>query len=107
MVFSVWAVFERVMTKPGPEVSVDEDEILLRFVLSPDPVFLASEFAEDYDVVRQTVSNWLENLEEKGYVESKKSGGRRFYAITKEGERRVQDRYEQIILDYISDNHQP
>jgi predicted transcriptional regulator len=95
------------MSKPGPEVKVDLDEILLRFVLSPDPVLIASEIARPYDITRQTAANYLERLEDDGLLRSKSAGNRRMFWITYEGRGRVANVFADEIFDYLSDNHQP
>lgn len=95
------------MTKPGPEVKIDLDEILLRFVLSADPVLIASEIAEPYDITRQTAANYLGELEDGGYLRSKHAGNRRMFWITYEGRQRVQKRYSDEIFSQVSESHQP
>lgn len=87
------------MAKPGPEKKADHDEILLRFVISPDPVMLASEIAEPYDISRQTAANYLNTLEDDGFLRSKRAGGRRMYWITHEGRKRVYNRYANEFFD--------
>lgn len=95
------------MTKPGPEVKIDLDEVLLRFVLTPDPVLIASEIAEPYDITRQTAANYLGDLEEAGFLRSKRAGNRRMFWITYEGRKRVQESFADEIFRQLSDNHQP
>lgn len=87
------------MAKPGPEKKADFDEILLRFVLSPDPVMLASEIADPYDISRQTAANYLDELEGDGFLRSKMAGGRRMYWITYEGRERVSNKYLPKLFD--------
>lgn len=95
------------MAKPGPEQKVDSDEILLRFVLSTDAAFIASEFTEFYDVERQTVRNWFDRLEEEGYLRSKKATNRVMFTITEKGRKRVEEVFLEDVMRYVSGSHQP
>jgi len=74
------------MGEPGRKPTVSDTEILRFFVINPDPVFLASELTEFLDLSRQGVHNRLDELEEKGYLDSKTAGGRRMFWITPEGQ---------------------
>lgn len=79
------------MTDPGRKPTVSDIEILRIFVLTPDPVFLASELTEDLDMSRQGVLRRLDQLESNDLLRSKKAGGRRIFWITHKGHRAVAD----------------
>lgn len=77
------------MPNTGPERSVTNDRILLEFVLNSGPAFFASEFEEHLSISRQRINEILDELEEDGYVTSKKASGRRLWWLTDEGNERV------------------
>ncbi|KAB1194782.1 HTH domain-containing protein [Haloferax sp. MBLA0076] len=61
---------------PGRPPTVSDDQILDVFKSSADPVLTASELADELDIGRRGVLARLETLEERGYLRSKKVGGR-------------------------------
>jgi DNA-binding MarR family transcriptional regulator len=73
------------MGDPGRKPTVSDTEILRIFVVNPDPVFLASELTDELDMSRQGIHNRLDELEERGYLNSKTAGGRRMFWVTQEG----------------------
>jgi predicted ArsR family transcriptional regulator len=57
-------------------------------VLEPDPVSTAPEIADKADVSQQAANSKLQNLQDRGLVDSKKVGGAaRVWWITMEGKR--------------------
>jgi len=63
-------------TKPGPNPSVPDDEILSLFRDTSDPVLSTAEVAEQIPLARRSVYDRLVSLREKEEVESKEIGGR-------------------------------
>jgi predicted ArsR family transcriptional regulator len=61
---------------PGRPPDVTDEEILEVFKQSTDPVLTASEVSEQLSIERRGVLSRLNNLEEQGYLRSKKVGGR-------------------------------
>lgn len=63
-------------SKPGPDRTVTDEEIIDVFRTSNDPVLTATEVAEHLPLVRRSVYDRLVNLENNGDLHSKKVGGR-------------------------------
>ncbi|ATW88787.1 hypothetical protein halTADL_2039 [Halohasta litchfieldiae] len=61
---------------PGRPPEVTDEEILDTFKDSNDPILTASEVANQLTVGRRGILTRLENLEQRGYLRSKKVGGR-------------------------------
>jgi len=61
---------------PGRPPEFTDEEILKIFISANDPVLTASEVAERLSVGRRGVLSRLENLEDKGFLKSKKVGAR-------------------------------
>jgi predicted transcriptional regulator len=70
---------------------VADTDILEALALSPDPVLVASEVAEEVDLTRQGVFNRLQELEEAGLVNSAMKASARVWWITPEGKRQLSD----------------
>jgi predicted transcriptional regulator len=75
----------------GRKRKVADSDILRVFALSPDPVLVASEVAEEVDMTRQGVFNRLQELEERGFVGSAMKSSARVWWITPEGKRHLSD----------------
>jgi len=73
------------MPDPGRKPTVSDVEILREFALCPDPFMHATELTETLDLSRQGVHNRLETLQEKGYLDSKMTGGTRNWWLTDDG----------------------
>jgi Fe2+ or Zn2+ uptake regulation protein len=63
-------------TKPGPDPSVTDDELLQIFRDHPDPVLSTREVTEQVPLKRRAVYNRLSALQESGKLRGKKVGGR-------------------------------
>lgn len=61
---------------PGRPPEVTDDEILNVFETAAEPVLTASEVAERLPIERRGVLTRLDDLEERGFLRSKKAGGR-------------------------------
>lgn len=73
------------MGRRGPQPTVSDERILRHFALSADPVFVASELSEKFDLSRQQLLNRLDSLETEGLLTSKTVSGRRLFWITDDG----------------------
>lgn len=62
--------------RPGPDPKVSDEQILKLFRNSPDPVLTASEIADQVDLTRRNVLDRLKDLEDEGFLVSKKVGSR-------------------------------
>jgi predicted ArsR family transcriptional regulator len=73
----------------GESTKVDDNRILIEFLLNPAPALYASDIAANLPVTRQTVQNRLEAMEqpEDGppLVTSRKASGRRSWWLTTAG----------------------
>jgi biotin operon repressor len=63
-------------SKPGPERTVTDDELLALFQKTSDPVLSTAEVANQVSLSRRSVYNRLVALREQGRIESKNIGGR-------------------------------
>lgn len=61
---------------PGRPPEVTDDEILSTFEAADEPVLTASEIAERLPIERRGLLTRLDNLETRGFLRSKKTGGR-------------------------------
>ncbi|QLK25548.1 winged helix-turn-helix domain-containing protein [Natrinema zhouii] len=61
---------------PGRRPEFTDEEILVVFRSSSDPVLTTSEVASQFDITHRGVRDRLEKLEEEGQLESKKVGAR-------------------------------
>ncbi|SHH65827.1 winged helix-turn-helix domain-containing protein [Halobaculum gomorrense] len=75
----------------GRKRQVSDTEILRQFALSAEPVLVASELAEEFDMSRQGIFDRLQQLEEEGYVESAMKASARVWWITSAGKRHLVD----------------
>jgi predicted transcriptional regulator len=75
----------------GRKKETSDTEILRKFALSPHPVMVASELAEDLDMSRQGVFSRLQDLENDGYLESAMKASARVWWITSEGRKQLSD----------------
>ncbi|RLM83846.1 ArsR family transcriptional regulator [Halobellus sp. Atlit-38R] len=73
----------------GRKRQVNDSDILRVFALSPDPVLVASEVAEEIDMTRQGAFNRLQKLEEEGFVKSAMKSSARVWWITPEGKHQI------------------
>ena len=60
----------------GRRKKAGDEEILRAMALSPDPIATTAELAEIIDYSPDGIRNRLEDLEEKGLIESKDVGAR-------------------------------
>lgn len=63
-------------SKPGPDPSVKDEEILQVFRATDDPALSTAEVAEELPLKRRSVYNHLESLRDEGVLEKKTVGGR-------------------------------
>lgn len=63
-------------SKPGPDPTVSDEEILSVFIEASDPVLTATEAAEQLPLTRRGLYNRLVQLEDAEQIHSKKVGGR-------------------------------
>ena len=63
-------------SKPGPDPTVSDEEILSVFIDASDPVLTATEAAEQLPITRRGLYNRLVTLEKDEQIRSKKVGGR-------------------------------
>lgn len=77
------------MADRGRKKTVSDVEILRQFAYSPDPAFFATEFTDEFDMSRQGVLARLDDLEDRGFLRSKKASGRRVFWITHDGLEKV------------------
>jgi len=63
-------------SKPGPNPSITDEEILSLFRETSDPVLSTSEVAEQAPITRRSVYERLVSLRDEGALESKEIGGR-------------------------------
>lgn len=82
-------IYSAYMGERGRKKTVSDEEILRRFAYSPDPAFFTSEFTDVFDMSRQGILSRLDDLEDQGYLRSKKAAGRRVFWITTEGLEKV------------------
>ena len=61
---------------PGRPPEVTDDEILDAFKTADEPVLTASEVADRLPIERRGLLTRLDDLEERGFLRSKKTGGR-------------------------------
>lgn len=61
---------------PGRPPEVTDDEILNAFETASEPVLTASEVADRLPIERRGLLTRLGDLEERGFLRSKKTGGR-------------------------------
>lgn len=70
----------------GPDPKDSDEEILQLFVDNPDPVYFASELAEELDMSEEGVRQRIDSMISDGRILTKKPGERtRVYWISREG----------------------
>lgn len=85
LIFFIRGCETGVMAGPGRKPTVSDDEILREFALDRAPFMHPTELAETLDMSRQGVYERLKDLEEKGLLASKKTGGARNWWLTDKG----------------------
>lgn len=78
------------MSRPGPDPSVDDEEIVRTLVVAYKPVLGTSEIAEEIGLSRQATTRHLKRLEEEGMLVSDKVGPVTIWWPTDEGKRLLQ-----------------
>lgn len=73
------------MGEPGREKTVPDERILVEFLLTSDPALFSSEVADNVPLTRQRVNTILDEMEDDGYLMSKKASGRRLWWLTDKG----------------------
>jgi predicted transcriptional regulator len=76
------------MTSPGRKKDVSDIQILAAVLASPDPVATSSEVGDQVDISRQGAHKRLQDLEERGLLQSVKKGTRLWW-LTDEGLLRI------------------
>lgn len=80
------------MTKPGPDRTATDENILIAIRDHYAPAVGTSDIAETVGVARQTVDLRLRDLLEEGYVDSTKIGRSRIWWLTSKGRRSLSNR---------------
>jgi Mn-dependent DtxR family transcriptional regulator len=86
------------MAKRGPQPDTTDERLLFELMLIKGPAAFASEVEERVPLSRQRVTKRLDNLEEDGYVVSKRASGRRLWWITEAGK----DYASELVREEIS-----
>jgi len=73
------------VSKPGPDPSVTQIDVLREIRLAYPPVQAPKDLADRLDISNTAVSNKLQDMEEKNWVESERVGRARVYWVTDEG----------------------
>jgi DNA-binding MarR family transcriptional regulator len=73
------------VSKPGPDPTVTQTDILKEMRLAYPPVQASKDLAERLDISNTAVSNKLRDMEAKGWVESERVGRARVYWVTDAG----------------------
>ena len=73
------------MSKPGPDPTVTQIDVLKEMRLAYPPVQAPKDLADRLDISNTAVSNKLQDMEEKGWVESERVGRARVYWVTDAG----------------------
>jgi len=73
----------------GRKRQTTDTQILEAIALSPHPVVVASELAEDLNMTRQGVHSRLTELEEEGYIESAMKAASRVWWLTDDGRKYI------------------
>lgn len=91
----------------GRDRVIEDERILLEFILTDSPALFTSEIAENVSLTRQRLGDRLKELEELGYVKSKKASGRRLWWITDEGSMEIANKLRQLFDSHgDSETHQ-
>jgi hypothetical protein len=69
----------------GRDKQTPDVDFLLAFLADPTPVLTASEMGDAVGMTRQGAYVRLEELQERGFVESAKKSGRRVWWLTAKG----------------------
>ena len=77
------------MGKPGPNPTVEPEEILRTLKLAYPPALGTSDIAEEIGISNQATQRHLKRLKDEGYVDTRKIGRARMWWITNEGERHI------------------
>jgi len=75
----------------GRKKETSDAEILKAVALSPHPVVVTSELENELEMTRQGIHKRLEDLEEKGYVDSAMKAASRVWWITDKGRKYLAD----------------
>jgi len=73
------------VSKPGPDPSVTQIDVLREIRLAYPPVQAPKDLADRLDISNTAVSNKLQDMEEKNWVESERVGRARVYWVTDDG----------------------
>lgn len=80
------------MVKPGRKPEVSDVEILREFMLTAEPFLHPTELVGEFGIEsRQGIYNRFVELEDEGFLDSKKTAGTRNWWITDAGRRYVAD----------------
>lgn len=73
----------------GRKPTISNEDILEAFQRHTDPVLSTAEVAEEFDFSQAGILSRLRDLEEKGWLESKKIGNSNAWWLTERGTDRV------------------
>lgn len=76
--------------KPGPDPTVTQEDILKEIRLAYAPVKTPKDLSEQLDISNTAVSNKLQDMEEKGWVDSERVGRARVYWVTDAGRHHIE-----------------
>jgi DNA-binding MarR family transcriptional regulator len=83
------------VSKPGPDPTVTQTDVLKEIRLAYPPVQAPKDLAERLDISNTAVSNKLQDMEEKGWVESERVGRARVYWVTDTGRAQLDPDFSQ------------
>jgi predicted transcriptional regulator len=78
----------------GRSKEVSDEDILMKFVTTADPVLVASEVGKSIEMSRQGAFSRLKELENEGLVNSAMKASARVWWITPEGRAQLSERSE-------------
>lgn len=83
------------VSKPGPDPSVTQIEVLRELRLAYPPVLAPKDLADRLDISNTAISNKLQDMEKKNWVESDRVGRARVYWITDVGRAQLDPDFSQ------------
>ncbi len=86
------------MPSRGPEPNISDERLLIEVLLTPGPAAFASEIEEQVPLSRQRISKRLGDLEDGGFLVSKKASGRRLWWVTESGKSEATGKIREEIL---------
>jgi predicted ArsR family transcriptional regulator len=81
----------------GRKPSTSETRVLLELLLTPNRAVFTGEIADELPIDTERVRQIMSDLDDAGYVETKKVSGRNLYRLTDKGHEKLAEELRELV----------